>query len=88
MVSSRTKTLPQRRLFAQLKRLAAKNPQRIYVSADDHRTLYLHFDAIWDIAPLRARRDQLRINGIPVVWRSAYRGRPTLTDPYPGEGDF
>jgi len=88
MVSSRTKTLPQRRLFAQLKRLAAKEPPRIYVSADDHRTLYLYFDATWNVAPQRSRRDQLRINGIPIVWRSAYQGIPTLTDPCPEEGGF
>lgn len=64
-----------------------ERPERIYVSIHDHRALYLHFSALWEVRPIPYGqcRDQMRWEGIPIEWVPRYSGPPTTVKPNVGE---
>lgn len=73
-------------LFHEIRKLSEKPVPRIYVSVEDHRTLAHYFDCQWQIEPAPySRRDQLHVNGVPIVWRTGYAGPPTAKDPDPSQ---
>lgn len=74
-------------LAEHVERITRTGCTRVYVSTDDHRTLYLYFDSVSVVAPSQGRRDQLRVNGVPIVWRTGYAGPPTADDPDPSQPD-